>query len=154
MNQRNSGSKILIVDNNERVLWVYQEMLENAGFDTKTTWSGREALDLLRSGEFDVLLVDDYLPDLHSSDFLDRITLLPIQPWVVVMQAEKPSTGDIRHYESLGASVVVDKHDVQAVRKAVANCCVREPLAKCNRDTCVCKGKPREENNHAIQRIS
>ena len=45
--------KILIVDNNERILATFQKVLENAGFDTHTTWSGHEALALLQSSEFD-----------------------------------------------------------------------------------------------------
>jgi len=64
--------RVLIVDNNEDTLQTLQGILENAGFDTQTTWSGREALGLLESQGFDVLLVDDYLPDLHSNDFLTR----------------------------------------------------------------------------------
>ena len=54
---RSSGTvKVLIVDNDDRVLWKFQESLENAGFDTTATWSGQEALVLLKSGAFDVLL--------------------------------------------------------------------------------------------------
>jgi len=49
--QGNTKGNILIVDNNEQILWKFQEMLENAGFETTTTWSGHEALDLMKSGE-------------------------------------------------------------------------------------------------------
>jgi CheY-like chemotaxis protein len=83
--------RVLIVDNDEDILVTLQKVLENAGFDTRTTWSGHEALAALRSSDFDVLLVDDYLPDLHASDFLGRVGRLPIQPWIVVMQASKPT---------------------------------------------------------------
>jgi len=71
---------VLIVDNNEDALQMLQGVLESAGFDTETTWSGREALVLLESRGFDVLLVDDYLPDLHSNDFLNRVRRLPMLP--------------------------------------------------------------------------
>lgn len=122
--------KVLIVDNNERILGTFQEVLESAGFDTRTTWSGHEALALLQSREFDVLLVDDYLPDLHASDFLNRVGRLPIQPWIVVMQASMPTASRLRHYVSLGASAVVRKHYLAEVCKAVGSCCADEPLAK------------------------
>jgi CheY-like chemotaxis protein len=69
--------KILIVDNNEPVRGTIERVLGTAGSDTRTTWSGREALELLGSEEFDVLLVDDYLPDLHCSEFLSRVGKLP-----------------------------------------------------------------------------
>ncbi len=58
--------KVLIVENNALTLSRLQQALETAGFDASTTWSGYEALALLKSRSFDLLLVDDYLPDLHS----------------------------------------------------------------------------------------
>lgn len=128
--KRDGGQRVLIVDNNERILWTFEEMLENAGFDTRTTWSGHEALALLQSEDFDVLLVDDYLPDLHASDFLERVGRLPIQPWIVVMQGTTPTPGDLRHYESLWAAATVDKRDRAKVTKAVSCCRADEPLAK------------------------
>ena len=60
--QRYHKGNVLIVDNDDRILWAFREHLENAGFDTEATWSGHEALVSLGSGKFDILLVDDYLP--------------------------------------------------------------------------------------------
>ena len=128
---KHEGKKrVLIVDNNERILWTFQAVLENAGFDTHTTWSGHEALSLLKAEDFDVLLVDDYLPDLHATDFLERVGRLPIQPWVVVMQCSTPKSSDVRRYDALGVSAVVDKRDSAKVREAVRCYCAEEPLAK------------------------
>jgi len=122
--------KILIVDNNERTLGTLQSVLGTRGFDARTTWSGREALALLESQEFDVLLVDDYLPDLHSSEFLNRVGKLPVQPWIVVMQASTPTTKVMRQYALLGVFSVVRKHHIAEVCKAVSSCCTDEALVK------------------------
>lgn len=122
--------RVLVVDSNEETLVTLQKVLENASFDTCTTWSGHEALALLQSQEFDALLVDDYLPDLHASDFLNRVGRLPIQPRVVVMQAAMPTASHMRHYVALGASAVVRKHHLAEVCRAVGSCCADEPLAK------------------------
>ena len=126
--------RVLIVDNSAEALQTLQGVLEKAGFDTQTTWSGREALALLKSGEFDVLLVDDYLPDLHSGDFLTQVAMLPIQPGIVVMQAAVPTADQLLRYASLGTSGVVPKHHLAEVCKAVATCCVAEPLANAGVD--------------------
>jgi len=123
-------NKVLIVDNNERVLLIFQQVLERAGFDTYSTWSGREALALLKSEEFDVLLVDDYLPNLHGSDFLHRVNRLLIQPWVIVVQSAAPTVSQLRQYILLGARAVVRKHHIAQVCEAVRSCCNDEPLAK------------------------
>jgi CheY-like chemotaxis protein len=134
MNERpvmkgNAKANVLIVDNDDRILWKFQQLLENAGFNTSATWSGHEALELLRSGVFDVLLVDDYLPDLHSHNFLERVNRLPIQPSIVVMHNEMPRPGDLRCYESLGVSELVSKRDPVKVCQAVSFCRSEQPLA-------------------------
>jgi CheY-like chemotaxis protein len=116
-----SKKRVLIVDNNENVLGTMQRVLENTGFDTRTTWSGFEALDLLKTEDFQVLLVDDYLPDLHSSDFLSRVASL---------QSSMPTSRDVDHYASLGAVTVVRKHYLSEVCNTVSSCCSEEPLAK------------------------
>jgi len=125
----NYKKKVLIVDTNDRVLVAFQRRLDDAGFDTRTTWSGHEALALLQSSEFDVLLMDDYLPDLHATDFLERLGQLPLQPWVVVMKGGAPKPASARFYRGLGASGVVNKCDARLVVQAVLSCCA-EPLAK------------------------
>src|SRR5437016_5143372 len=130
MTRREAKANVLIVDNDDRILWRFQEMLENAGFNTTATWSGHEALGLLRSGVFDVLLVDDYLPDLHHHDFLERVRRLSIQPSIVVMHDSVPKPSDLQCYSSLGASELVDKRDPARVCQAVSFCYTEQPLAK------------------------
>ena len=121
---------VLIVDNDDRILSKFQQLLENAGFNTTTTWSGHEALGLLRSGVFDVLLVDDYLPDLHSHNFLERVNRLPIQPSIVVMHNEPAKPDDRRCYQSLGVSELVNKRDPERVFRAVSLSYAEQPLAR------------------------
>jgi len=121
ISQRDGSSRALIVDNNEAVLDALDKLLRGQGFDTRTTWSGREALALMQSYPFDVLLVDDYLADLHVAEFLKRVRRQVRPPAVVVMQAAKPAPADLRHYGSLGARAVVDKRDPEQIRRALAS---------------------------------
>jgi len=128
-----SGKKVnvLIVDNDDRVLWEFQELLENAGFNTQATWSGREALALLKSGDFDTLLVDDYLPDLHSHDFLERVGRMSRQPMIVVMHSAPPTSEELQLYKSLGISEYVDKRNPAKVCEAVSSRSrERKPVSK------------------------
>jgi hypothetical protein len=48
--------------------------------------SGLEALELLESQEFDIVLVSSYLPDLYVGDFFERFNRLPVRPCVIVKQ--------------------------------------------------------------------
>jgi two-component system, NtrC family, nitrogen regulation response regulator NtrX len=120
----------LIVDNDENIQRLLQGILHDLGFKTLTTWSGYEALALIKSDNLDVLVVDDYVPDLHFHDLLKRVGRLPIQPWVVVMQAAAPTSQELRRYALLGASRVVRKDHVGEICKAVSACCIEDPLAR------------------------
>lgn len=128
--QSKNKKSVLIVDNDEAIQQILQGVLEDAGFDTRTMWSGYEALALLESQASDVLLVDDYVPDLHFYDFLKRVGRLRIQPWIVVMQAAAPAENHVRQYALLGASSVVRKHDIAEVCKAVSSCWIDDLLAE------------------------
>lgn len=120
----------LIVDNDENIQRLLQGILHDLGFKTRTTWSGYEALALIKSDHLDVLLVDDYVPDLHFHDLLKRVGHLPIQPWIVVMQAAAPTSQDLRRYALLGASSVVRKYHLGELCKVVSACCIEDALAK------------------------
>jgi CheY-like chemotaxis protein len=126
--QRDTKFNVLIVDNDDRILCKFQQLLEDTGFNTTATWSGHEALGLLRSGVFDVLLVDDYLPDLHSHNFLERVHRLPIQPSIVVMHNEPAKPDDLQCYETLGVAQLVDKRNPLGVCEAVSFCHAEQPL--------------------------
>jgi CheY-like chemotaxis protein len=80
------NKRVLIVDNDEEESRTLGVILQRAGYDSMTTWSGLEALELLISGEYDVLLVSSYIPDLYVGDFFERLSHLPVQPCSIVMQ--------------------------------------------------------------------
>jgi DNA-binding NtrC family response regulator len=115
--------RVLIVDNCDEILRSLEKEFQRAGFETQATWSGHEALEWLNGGDFDVLVVDDYLPDLHHSDFLIRVGRLRSGRPIIVMQDRAPTPADLRNYDSLGATAVVDKRFPDRVRQAVASCC-------------------------------
>lgn len=80
------NKKVLIVDNNEEESGRLGVMLQRAGYDSIATWSGLEALELMKSEEYDVLLVSSYLPDIYVGEFFERLNRLPVQPCSIVMQ--------------------------------------------------------------------
>ena len=80
------NQRILIVDNDEQESNRLEAMVQGAGYDTITTWSGVEALELLKSQKIDILLLSSYLPDMYIGAFLARLDNLPVQPCSIVMQ--------------------------------------------------------------------
>jgi DNA-binding response OmpR family regulator len=107
--QMQRQQRILIVDNDERVLRVMDGFLANAGFDTKTASDGHSALDLLKVQECDLVFVADHLSDFFLDGFLKALHGLSMQPPVIVMQSDRPRSWEVGPYRQLGASGAVNK---------------------------------------------
>jgi DNA-binding NtrC family response regulator len=116
---------VLIVDNDDHVLKALGKLLETGGFHAHTTWSGHEALAWLQSRQFEVLLVGDYLADLHSTDFLKRVGKLRRPPAMVVLQSGTPTPAEVRRYSSLGAVAVASKGSLGEVLPMISSLCHR-----------------------------
>lgn len=80
------NKRVLIVDNDEEESGRLGVMLQRAGYDSIATWSGLEALELLKSGEYGILLVSSYLPDVYVGEFFERLNRLPSPPCSIVIQ--------------------------------------------------------------------
>lgn len=103
------SKRILIVDNNEEESQTLASILESAGHHLATTWSGLEALELLKSREFDLVLVSSYLPDLYVGDFFKRFNLLPSPPCAIVMQEGEGRTASLMKVKSAIAEEIQSK---------------------------------------------
>lgn len=101
--------RILIVDNDERVLRVIDNLLANAGFETKTSSAGDAALNLLQTQDYDLVLLADHLVNLSLDGFLKALHGLPTQPVVILMQSEAPRSWDLGPFRAMGASGAVNK---------------------------------------------
>ncbi len=123
MIERNGRKKILIVENNDIVLSGFEELFAGAGFDIRATWSGYEALALMKTQEFDAVLADEYLADIHFTDFLKRVARLPRATPIIMMQGREQARAELPHYDSLGVDAVVNKRDRKHVRQVVASFC-------------------------------
>jgi CheY-like chemotaxis protein len=86
----------LIVDNSEERSGILARMFEADGHRATTTWSGLEALRLLRSPGVDVVLVRTYVADLYVGEFLGRAKRLPSPPDVIVMQDSEECASTFR----------------------------------------------------------
>ena len=65
--------KILIVDDDADMMMITERWLTKAGYEVAKVASGREALDMLRSEAFDLVLLDYSMPDMDGKDTLIAI---------------------------------------------------------------------------------
>ncbi len=66
-------ARILVVDDNDMNLTVITSLLKNTKIKLKTAESGRECLDLLKKEHFDVIMLDQMMPEMSGDETLKII---------------------------------------------------------------------------------
>lgn len=59
--------KVLVVDDEPLIAMGISDMLEDLGHEAVSSYSGREALDLLANGKFDLVITDQTMPDMTGA---------------------------------------------------------------------------------------
>lgn len=65
-----SKPTVLYIEDYPVVQQIYIDVLTKEGFDVTVASDGKEAIDLVRDHEYDVILVDLLLPQVNGIDFL------------------------------------------------------------------------------------
>jgi DNA-binding response OmpR family regulator len=119
---RTQRKKILVADCHEDVLIVLEKLLEDAGFDATTVWTAKEALRLVDSHAFDLVLVNEYLPDARCEELLKELHRRGEPVICIVMQPGAPERTDFTGLEALGARDVVCKYAYRQIIETVSEC--------------------------------
>lgn len=101
---------MLIVDDDISILNMLQEVLAAENFSITAASSGKEALDKIKAGNFDFLLVDFILPDMSGND---------------VIRAAKAGNNDIFIVMMTGAA---DEQLVMEAQNLGSYLCLRKPF--------------------------
>ena len=67
------GNRILIVEDEEKLARFIELELSHEGYEVEKTGDGRDGLELLQSGRFDLCLLDIMLPGLNGMEILRRL---------------------------------------------------------------------------------
>ncbi|MFP4525847.1 MAG: PleD family two-component system response regulator [Bacteroidales bacterium] len=67
------NKKILVVDDSETNVFLLQKLLEEEGFDIEYAYSGKEALKLLNSKTYFLVLMDIMMPGIDGYDILQKL---------------------------------------------------------------------------------
>jgi len=81
-------SRILVVDDDKTTRHVLQSVLNSAGFSTAVAKDGVEALKVLDTEAFDLLLLDVWMPRMNGLDLLAKLRTAKTRPRVVVMTSD------------------------------------------------------------------
>ncbi len=90
--------------NRNTILWADDEIdllkphvmfLQSRGYDVVTVNSGTDALEMVRDGLFDIVILDENMPGLTGLETLQRIKMLrPALPVVMITKSEEESIMD------------------------------------------------------------
>jgi CheY-like chemotaxis protein len=63
--------RLLVVDDEPRTAQLTAEVLRRAGYSVEVAGSGTEALERVRAGSPDLMLLDYEMPDMEAPEVLD-----------------------------------------------------------------------------------
>lgn len=107
MGETPNGRRILIIDDDASLAEMLQLVLRQEGFETTWCASGDAALDVFRSAQFDLVLLDLMLPGLDGVAVCRRIRADSGVP--IVMLTAKSDTGDVVDGLEAGADDYIAK---------------------------------------------
>ncbi|MCD4801712.1 MAG: response regulator transcription factor [Anaerolineales bacterium] len=107
MSSESSKYKILVVDDEKRMVRFIQLNLEQDGFQVLTAYNGAEALEQVRTQLPDLILLDIMMPDISGFEVLKRIREVNSVP--VIMLTAKGEEDDRIQGLELGADDYITK---------------------------------------------
>jgi DNA-binding response OmpR family regulator len=88
--------RILLIDNDRDLLTRLKTLLTDEGYDATTAWGGSEALGLLGSKRFDLILLSDHLPDINARELWCLLRKLPSDADHALIKGSDPLIEDVR----------------------------------------------------------
>src|SRR5574340_1044776 len=83
----NEKTRILIVDDEKRILEVFKPLLEDFGYYVKTAVDPGEALRLISGDIFHIVFVDQFLGPMTGLELIGKMTALDPRLYFVTMTA-------------------------------------------------------------------
>ena len=102
-------SRIMVVDDDERVAETVVDILVAAGYAADGFTNPMEALGALRGAEYALAFVDLHMPEMRGQDFIEMVSTLPTEtrPLMVVLTGRL--AGLAKDYDHLGVFAVLPK---------------------------------------------
>lgn len=80
--------KVLIADDDEAILWVIQQMFKDKKIETAEARDGKTALEMLKSQDFSVAIMDIKMPEKDGLDVLKEIRTDGLKIPIIIMTAQ------------------------------------------------------------------
>jgi CheY-like chemotaxis protein len=109
-----SSASILIAEDDTLIRDVYVEMLKNAGFEVEEARDGKEALEKLTAGGYDLVLLDIIMPFIDGLGILQTLKESPSKKKneIILICTSLAADPKVQEALELGAGGVIFKPDI------------------------------------------
>lgn len=115
-----AGRHVLVVDDERGIAAQVVRQLERAGATCVTAHSGREGLDQIAGGTFDLLVTDVEMPGASGFDLLDAARRLPEPPAVIILASSGEASGAVAALERGADGYVIKPFEPEQVEREAA----------------------------------
>ncbi|PIQ91405.1 MAG: hypothetical protein COV70_03915 [Parcubacteria group bacterium CG11_big_fil_rev_8_21_14_0_20_39_22] len=109
--EKNSKEKVLLLDDDEFLLNMYKVKFTNAGYDVKTSNSGRNAITQLEDGlTVSAVIFDIVMPTMNGLEFLDEVKKKKLAKEAsFIALTNQGQSSDVEEAKKLGADGYIVK---------------------------------------------
>src|SRR3546814_3824694 len=100
--------RVLLIEDEPTTAKAIDTMLTTEGFNVYTTDLGEEGLDLGKLYDYDIILLDLNLPDMHGYDVLKKLRTAKVQTPVLILSGISEMDSKVRSF-GFGADDYVTK---------------------------------------------
>ena len=128
-----AGEKILIVDDEEGMRRLLRRVLSREGFETSAAGSGAEALQMVGSDQFDLVITDVKMPGMDGVELLKELYAFDPSLPVVVITAYGTVESAVQALRAGAYDYITKPFETDEIKLTVAKALERERLLAENR---------------------
>jgi len=113
---KNKHPKILIVDDDEKIVFAIQLILENDGFTILTAQNGKEGLEILGKEVPDITILDIQMPEMSGLEMLEKIKENGIDTFVIIVTGFGTMDTAIRSMQLDAFDYITKPLDMEKIR--------------------------------------
>lgn len=109
------SKRVLLVDDEQETRSVFESAIRSGGFDVVSVSNGKDALESVKNQEFDLVILDQMMPDMSGNETLKAIKQDPkTKDLRIIILTNFAHDGLVQEALSAGASEYILKYQVSA----------------------------------------
>ncbi len=112
-------ARLLVVDDEENIRFLFKEELEEEGYSVDVASNGLEALDKIKQAAFDLVILDIKMPGMNGIEALNEIKNMNKSLPVILCSAYGEFKQDFSSWASDG--YVVKSADTKELKQTIKN---------------------------------